>query len=259
MNESTAPVDIRVSLEGRTALITGAGSGIGRGIAQVLHTAGARLLINDLDPARTAQTAQALSGEALSGDITDPAFLERVRQEPIDILVNNAGFQQVAPLERFPPEIFRRMLEVMLVGPFLLSQAIAPGMKERGWGRILNIVSVHGKIASAHKAGYVAAKHGLLGLTRTLALELAPYGITVNGICPGYVDTPLVRSQIPDLAAAHGLSEEQVLTDVLLRNVPQKRLITPAEIGALALYLCSDAARAITAQGCTIDGGWSQI
>lgn len=259
MDDSGGQGNIHVDLSGKTALITGAGSGIGYGIARVLSGSGARVLINDMDPDRAHQAAEELHGTSCPGDITNVGFVEQIKQEAVDILVNNAGFQHIAPLEEFPLEVFRRMLEVMLLGPFQLSQALVPGMKQRGWGRILNIASVHAKIASAYKAGYVSAKHGLLGLTRTMALELAPHGITVNAICPGYVDTPLVHRQLKSLAITHNMPEEDVLSEVVLRNVPQKRLITPEEIGNLALYLCSDSARAITAQGCTIDGGWSQI
>ena len=253
-------MNLSVNLRGRTALVTGGGSGIGYAIAVGLARAGATVFINDVAAERAREAATALQSEALPGDITAPDFLQAVQGLPIDILVNNAGFQHVAPLEAFPPETFRQMLEVMLVAPFLLTQAVVPGMKVRGFGRILNIASIHAKIASAYKSGYVSAKHGLLGLTRAAAVELAPYGITVNAICPGYVDTPLVRNQLADLASAHNLeSAEDAIQSVILRNVPMKHLIAPEEIAFLALFLCSDAARSITAQGYTIDAGLTQI
>lgn len=257
--QERTPMNLSVDLNGRTALVTGSGSGIGNAIAGVLARSGARTLINDIVPERAVEAALALPGaEAFPGDISSPDYIRQVKERGIDILINNAGFQHVAPLEAFPPEVYRRLLEVMLVGPFLLCQGVVPGMRERGWGRIVNISSVHGKYASAFKAGYVSAKHGLLGLTRVVALETATDGITCNAICPGYVDTPLVRNQLKDLAATHHLPEEQVLTDVILRPVPQKRLLQPEEIGYLAAFLCSDAAAGITAQAYTIDGGWIQ-
>lgn len=257
----TDPVqfNLHVDLSGKTALVTGAGSGIGYGVAKILAGSGARVLVNDISPAAAQEAARQLNGEALPGDVASADFGRRLEDIPIDILVNNAGFQFVAPVEDFPPETFRRLLEVMLVAPFLLSRAVIPGMKRRGFGRIINIASVHAKIASAYKAGYVSAKHGLLGLTRVIALETASFGITANAICPGYVDTPLVRNQLNDLAATHNLPPEKVLEEVILRPVPLKRLLQPEEIGYLALYLCSDAAASVTAQGYTIDGGWCQI
>lgn len=259
MGGQTINVNLDVNLSGKTVLVTGAGSGVGYGVARVMSRAGAKVLVNDLLPDSAVEAAGKLQGEPLPGDVTDPGFIQRVKGERVDILVNNAGFQHVAPLESFSPDMFRRMLEVLLVGPFLLCQAVVGGMKERGYGRIINIASVHAKIASAYKAGYVSAKHGLLGLTRVVALETAPYGITANAICPGYVDTPLVRNQLKDLAASHNLPEEKVVTEVILRPVPMKRLLEPEEVGFLALFLCSDAAGFITAQGYTIDGGWSQV
>lgn len=259
MHRDPAQFNLYVDLRGRTALVTGAGSGIGYAVAKILAGGGARVLVNDISPAAAQEVARQLNGEALPGDVASVDFGRQLENTPVDILVNNAGFQFVAPVEDFPPETFRRLLEVMLVAPFLLSRAVIPGMKRRGFGRIINIASVHAKIASAYKAGYVSAKHGLLGLTRVIALETAPYGITVNAICPGYVDTPLVRNQLKDLAASHNLPPEKVLEEVILRPVPLKRLLQPEEIGCLALYLCSDAAASITAQGYTIDGGWCQI
>lgn len=257
--QQSGQFNIKVDLTGKTALITGAASGIGAGVAKILANNGARVLINDLSADQAQEVARQLDGEALPGDIASDDFVRQVKELPVDILVNNAGFQYVAPLEDFPPETFRRLLEVMLVAPFLLSRALVPGMKARGFGRIINIASVHAKIASAYKAGYVTAKHGLLGLTRVIALETAGFDITANAICPGYVDTPLVRNQIKDLAASHNLPADQVLDQVILRPVPRKRLLSPEEIGCLALFLCSDAASSITAQGYTIDGGWCQI
>ena len=259
MQEKTDNINLKVDLSGKTALITGAGSGIGYGVAKVLASNGARVLINDLSGELAEKAAGRLNGLALPGDITEDRFIKPIAENPIDILVNNAGFQYVAPLEDFPPQTYRRLLEVMLVAPFLLSRAVLPGMKARGFGRIVNIASVHAKMASAFKAGYVSAKHGLLGLTRVAALETAGFDITVNAICPGYVDTPLVRDQLKSLAASHNLPEEQVLDQVILRPVPQKRLLQPGEVGYLTLFLCSDAAASITAQGYTIDGGWIQI
>lgn len=259
MPNNQEQLNLYVDLRGKTALVTGAGSGIGYGVARVLAASGARVLINDISPAAAQETARQLNGEPFPGDVAATEFGQKVKNEPIDILVNNAGFQYVAPVEDFPPETFRRLLEVMLVAPFLLSQAVIPGMKRRGFGRIINIASVHAKIASAFKAGYVSAKHGLLGLTRVIALETAPFGVTANAICPGYVDTPLVRNQLNDLASSHNIPAEKVLEEVILRPVPLKRLLRPEEIGYLALYLCSDAAASVTAQGYTIDGGWCQI
>lgn len=252
-------MNFSVDMQGKVALVTGAGSGIGNCIAWALHDAGAKVLVNDVSAEKLQEFAAVSKVEVFAGDITLPDFSQKVQEQKIDILVNNAGFQHVSPLEDFAPEVYRRMLEVMLVGPFLLAQAVVPGMKTRGFGRIVNIASVHAKLASAFKAGYVSAKHGLLGLTKVIAMETATDGITSNAICPGYVDTPLVRNQLKGLAQSHQITEEQALQEVILRPVPQKRLLTPQEIGYLTLFLCSDAAASITAQGYTIDGGWSQI
>lgn len=259
MQATAGKTNLRVDLSGKTALITGAGSGIGYGVAKILADSGAHVLVNDISSERAQEAARQLNGKALPGDITHTDFINQVKEMPVDILVNNAGFQYVAPLEDFPPEVFRSLLEIMLVSPFLLSQTVVPGMRKKGFGRIINIASVHAKIASNYKAGYVSAKHGLLGLTRVIALETASFGVTANAICPGYVDTPLVRNQLKDLAVSHNLPAEQVLENIILRPVPQKRLLSPEEIGYLTIFLCSDAASSITAQGYTIDGGWSQI
>jgi 3-hydroxybutyrate dehydrogenase len=256
----TAAVNFSVDLHGRTALVTGAASGIGLAIATALCNSGCQVLLNDLDAGQAQIAARNLPGaEPLPGDVTDSQLAAAVKDKNVDILVNNAGFQCIAPVEDFPADTFRRLLDVMLVGPFQLCQAVVPGMKERGFGRIVNISSVHGKMASAYKSGYVSAKHGLLGLTRVLALETAVYGITANAVCPGYVDTPLLRNQLADTAASYGLPPEQVLDEVILRPVPQKRLLKPEEVAYMVLFLCSDAAAGITAQAYTIDGGWLQI
>lgn len=256
----TAAVNFSVDLHGRLALVTGAGSGIGLEIARALSHAGCQVLVNDLNAGQARAVASEQPGaEPFPGDVTDPELAALVKERRVDILVNNAGFQHISPVEDFPPDTFRRLLDVLLVGPFLLCQAVLPGMKERGFGRIVNISSVHGKMASAYKSGYVSAKHGLLGLTRVLALETASCGITANAVCPGYVDTPLLRNQLADTAAGYGLPTGRVLDEVILRPVPQKRLLKPEEVAYMVLFLCSDAAAGITAQAYTIDGGWLQI
>lgn len=254
-------------LSGRAALVTGAGSGIGRAIARALAQAGAGVLAADLSAEAAGETAAMIREEGGTSaphacDVSDPAGVEAMVSEAVErfggvgVLVNNAGLQHVAPLESFPVHKWNQLLSVMLTGPFLATRAALPHMRRAGWGRIINIASIHGKYASPYKAAYVSAKHGLIGLTRTTAVETATAGITANAICPGFVDTPLVRNQIPDLMQNYGVATpEEALEIAVYSKTPQRRLLDPAEIGALAVYLASDAAKGITGQAINLDGG----
>ncbi len=261
---TTSPTE---PLGGKVAVVTGAGSGIGRAVAEALAGGGAHVIAADLIQARAEETAYAIrqtggSAAAAAADVSDPdqvaaLVAETVRSHgTVGVLVNNAGLQHVAPIEEFPIEQWNRLISVMLTGPFLLTRAVLPHMRHAGWGRIINIASIHGKYASPYKAAYVSAKHGVLGLTRSTAVETAQDGITCNAICPGFVDTPLVRGQIPDLMRNFGVAtQEQALEIAVYSKTPQRRLLDPAEIGALAVYLASDAARGITGQAINLDGG----
>ncbi|MCL6528357.1 MAG: 3-hydroxybutyrate dehydrogenase [Thermaceae bacterium] len=250
-----------MELQGKTALITGGASGIGKAIAEVFTREGARVLLADL-AASGAQTAQALGAMFLQADLSDPEQVTQLAHKaleagPVDILVNNAGLQRVHPLEAFPLETWNRMLQVLLTAPFQLTQALLPGMKARRWGRILNLASIHALVASPNKAAYVAAKHGLLGLTKTVALEAAEYGITCNAICPAYVRTALVESQIADQARTLGIPEAEVIEQVMLAPAALKRLIEPQEVAEFALFLASERGSAITGSAQTMDLGWT--
>ncbi|MCS7067387.1 MAG: 3-hydroxybutyrate dehydrogenase [Meiothermus sp.] len=248
-------------LQGKTALITGAGSGIGKAIAEAFAREGARVILNDLSPAG-AEVASALGGVFLQADLSNQAAVRALAQQaleqgPIDILVNNAGLQRINPVDEYPEETWNLMLQVLLTAPFQLIKYTLPGMKARRWGRILNVSSLHGLVASPYKSAYISAKHGLMGLTKTVALEVAEYGITCNAICPAYVRTSLVESQIADQARTLGISEAEVIEKVMLAPAAIKRLIEPEEVAEYALFLASDKAGAITGSAQVIDLGWT--
>jgi 3-hydroxybutyrate dehydrogenase len=264
------PAENKRPLAGKTAVVTGSTSGIGLGIAKALAAEGAAIVLNglgsgDMIEALRDEIAQHFGVEVLL-DRADMSRPDQIRDliagaeqalGRVDILVNNAGIQHVAPVDDFPPEKWDAIIAIDLSSAFHTTRAALPGMKARGFGRIINIASAHGLVASPFKSAYVAAKHGLLGLTKTVALEVAEAGITVNAICPGYVWTPLVEKQIDDQAKAHRISREEVVRDVLLANQPNKRFATVEEMGALAVFLCSDAAASITGTALPVDGGWT--
>jgi 3-hydroxybutyrate dehydrogenase len=245
-----------LDLSGRTALITGGGSGIGRACAGRLAQAGAHVVIADLNADTAAAAAAEVGGTAWTVDLSDPAAIDAAELDA-DVLVNNAGLQHVAPIEEFPPEMFTHILRVMVEAPFRLVRAVIPGMYARGWGRVVNISSVHGLCASPFKSAYVTAKHALEGLSKVIALEGAAHGVTSNCVCPAYVRTPLVENQIAAQAAAHALSEDQVVANIMLAPAAIKRLIEPAEVAECVAYLCSPAASFITGASITLDGGWT--
>ncbi|MEU3346783.1 3-hydroxybutyrate dehydrogenase [Streptomyces sp. NPDC006700] len=256
-----APHTPSLDLGGRTALVTGAAGGIGRACALRLAAAGARVRAVDRDAPgldALAERADGLAGslEPLVLDLTDLDAAERAAAGT-DVLVNNAGLQLVRPIEEFPPEVFHTVLTVMLEAPFRLIRGALPHMYGQGWGRIVNISSVHGLRASAYKSAYVAAKHGLEGLSKTTALEGAPHGVTSNCVNPGYVRTPLVEAQLADQARAHGISEERVLSEVLLKDSAVKRLLEPEEVAEAVAYLCGPQASFATGTSLLLDGGWT--
>jgi 3-hydroxybutyrate dehydrogenase len=257
-------------LQGKTALVTGSTSGIGLAVARALAAQGANVTINGFgDKAAIEKERTAIEKEfgvkALysPADMSKPAEIAgmvRTTEQAfgsLDVLVNNAGIQHVAPIEEFPIEKWDQIIAINLASAFHTIRAALPGMKSRKWGRIINTASAHSLVASPFKVAYVAAKHGLAGLTKTVALEVATLGITANCISPGYVWTSMVEKQIPDTMKARGLTEEQVKRDVLLAAQPTKEFVTVDEVAALAVYLCSDAAKAITGANLSIDGGWT--
>ncbi|MCX5535520.1 3-hydroxybutyrate dehydrogenase [Streptomyces sp. NBC_00006] len=253
----TAPTAPELDLGGRTALVTGAASGIGRACALRLAAAGAKVRAVDRDAAGLEALAGEADGiEAYVLDLTDLDAAEEAAAGT-DVLVNNAGIQLVRPIEEFPPEVFHTVLTVMLEAPFRLLRGALPHMYGQGWGRIVNVSSVHGLRASAYKSAYVAAKHGLEGLSKTAALEGAAHGVTSNCVNPGYVRTPLVEQQVADQAAAHGIPEERVLGEVMLQDSAIKRLIEPSEVAEAVAYLCTPQASFMTGTSLVLDGGWS--
>jgi len=257
-------------LTGRTAIVTGSTSGIGLGIAQALAGAGANIVLNGFgDETAIEETRVTLARDhnvgvvyssadiSKPGDIATMIDLAQSEFGGADIIVNNAGIQHVAPVEEFPVEKWDAILAINLSGAFHAIRLSVPAMKQKGWGRIINVASTHALVASPFKSAYVAAKHGILGLTKTVALEVAEHGITANAICPGYVMTPLVQKQIPEQAKARGISEDAVVRDVLLAAQSTKRFVEVSEVAALAVFLASDEAGSITGTALPIDGGWT--
>jgi 3-hydroxybutyrate dehydrogenase len=243
-------------LSGRRAVVTGGASGIGEACARALAAAGARVVIADLNGEAAARIAAELGGEAWQVDLGDTPALAELSLDA-DILVNNAGIQHVSPIEEFDPARFSLILRLMLESPFLLIRAALPGMYAKGFGRVINISSVHGIRASPFKSAYVAAKHGLEGLSKVTALEGGPHGVTSNCIDPGYVRTPLVEKQIADQARLHGIPEDEVLPKIMLTESAIKRLVEPAEVASLAVWLAGPDAGMVTGASYTMDGGWS--
>ena len=259
-----------MSIKGRNAVVTGSTSGIGLGIARALATEGANVMLNGFgDPGaieeERTKLARQSSGEVLynSADMSKPAEIEAMMEEAkaklgsVDILVNNAGIQFVSPVEDFPSDRWEEIIRINLVAVFHATKAALPGMKAQKWGRIINTGSAHSLVASPFKSAYVAAKHGVAGFTKTVALEVASFGVTVNCISPGYVWTELVERQIPDTMKARNLTKQQVIDEVLLKAQPTKQFVTIEQVASLALYLCSDAASQITGANLSIDGGWT--
>lgn len=252
-------------VEGKVLFITGAAQGIGFEIVQEFSKAGAKVVLSDINEEKVKAAAQRLSGDAIGikCDVTSEADLEKAINEAIahfgriDILINNAGMQHVAMLEEFPTERFELLVKIMLTAPFIATKLVLPHMRKNGFGRILNMASINGLVGFAGKAAYNSAKHGVIGLTKVAALETAADGITVNAICPGYVDTPLVRNQFQDLATTRNVPLESVLEEIIYPLVPQKRLLDVKEVADLALFLSSDAAKGMTGQAVVLDGGYT--
>ncbi len=256
--------------QGRNAIITGSTSGIGLGIAEAMAAAGMNVMLNGFgEAAEIEETRKRLAADhsvkvAYNGaDMTKPEEIEALVAQAerdfgqVDVVVNNAGIQNVQPVEEFPVAKWDAIIAINLTSSFHTIRLTLGGMKQRGWGRVINIASAHGLVASPFKSAYVAAKHGILGLTKTVALEAAEQGVTVNAICPGYVLTPLVEKQIPDTAKARGISEEEVIQNVMLGNQPTKQFVTTEQLGGLAVFLCGDAAASITGAALPVDGGWT--
>lgn len=256
-------------LQGKTAIVTGSTSGIGQAITKALARQGCNVMINGLgDAGKIEEDRAAMEKETGAkityhgADMTKPEQIADMVAKTkstfgsVDIIVNNAGIQHVAPVEEFPPEKWDQIIAINLTSAFHMTRHAIPLMKESGWGRIINMASAHGLVASPYKSAYVAAKHGLVGFTKTVALELAEHNITANTICPGYVKTPLVENQIADTAKARGMTEAQVISDVILGAQPTKKFTTIEQIADLAVFLCSSSAENITGSAMQIDGGW---
>ena len=247
-------------LKGKRALVTGSTSGIGLAIARALHAEGAQVVLNGFgDEAEIASLCEELDASHSGADLTDVSAIEGMMTDAggVDILINNAGMQHVAPVEEFPVEKWNQIIALNLSAAFHTARLAVPHMKQAGWGRIINTASAHSTTASPYKAAYVSAKHGIAGLTKTIALELAEQNITANCISPGYVWTPLVESQIPDTMKSRGMTREQVINEVLLERQPSKKFAQPEDVGALAVFLCRDVAQNITGANYEIDGGWT--
>ena len=247
-------------LEGKRALVTGSTSGIGLAIARALASEGAKVVLNGFgDEGEIADLCEELGATHSGADLTDVAQIETMMAEAggVDILVNNAGMQHVAPVEEFPVAKWNTIIALNLTAAFHTTRLAVPGMKEKGWGRIINTASAHSKVASPFKSAYNSAKHGLDGFTKTIALELAEHGVTANCISPGYVWTPLVENQIPDTMKARGMTREEVINDILLAKQPTKKFVQPEELGALAVFLCRDEAQNVNGANWSVDGGWT--
>lgn len=257
-------------MKGKTVLITGSTSGIGLGIAEAFGQQGCHLIINGFGDAAEIETIRSglekkngirvlYDGADMSKPAAIEAMMDRAAKEfgGVDILINNAGIQNVCPVEDFPTEKWDAIIAINLSSSFHTTRKAIPYMKSKGWGRIINVASAHALVASPFKSAYVAAKHGVMGLTKTVALEVAQNGITCNAICPGYVLTPLVLKQIPDTAKARGMTEEQVKRDVLLHAQPTKQFVTVEQVAGTAVFLCSDHAASITGTNISVEGGWT--
>jgi 3-hydroxybutyrate dehydrogenase len=269
-SNATSKPHLQGELAGKNAIVTGSTSGIGLGIARAFAHAGMNVMLNgfgdreEIERARLALEEEFHVTAAYSAaDMSKPdeinAMVEEARRAfgRVDVLVNNAGIQHVEAIETFPPAKWDAIIAINLSSAFYGIRAVVPEMKERKWGRIINIASAHALVASPYKSAYVAAKHGLLGLTKTVALETAEHGITVNAICPGYVLTPLVQKQIPETAKARGITEEEVIHDVLLHAQPTRQFVTTEQIGALSVFLCTVAAASMTGAALPVEGGWT--
>ncbi|MFO1256665.1 MAG: 3-hydroxybutyrate dehydrogenase [Sphingomonadaceae bacterium] len=247
-------------LAGKRALVTGSTSGIGLAVARALHAEGAEVVLSGFgEEALIAALCEELGARHVPADLSRRAGVEALMEGagPVDVLVNNAGMQHVAPVEEFPVDKWDQIISLNLTAAFDACRLAIPHMKAAGWGRIINTASAHATTASPFKAAYVAAKHGLSGLTKTLALELATFNVTANCICPGYVWTPLVENQIPDTMAARGMTREQVINEVMLTRQPTRKFVQPSDIGEMAVFLCRDAAANITGTNIAMDGGWT--